>query len=394
MPALQKNNAANAEQNLLLSSALISLRGFALVIEMTSIYNKENSELPFSSSETKKQTSYPRWYSPETGICHSTFPSVHLPTHPFLDVVSLIFSHQHNGFSALIDSSSGFSISYSQLFPLVKTLASALHRFGISQGDVVLLLLPNSVYFPVLFLAVLYLGAVVSTINPLSTVSEIKKEVAECKVRLVFTVHDNIEKLKSLGLSVIAVPENVGTGCEDVAFSDFYKLISGNDELVKKPVIRQDDTAAILYSSGTTGPSKGVVLTHKNFIAAVELFVRFEASQYDGFTWKNVYLAALPMFHIYGISLFVLGLLSLGSSIVVMRKFDVNEMVRVIDEYEVTHFPAVPPIMMALVKVAKTRSGKSFKSLKQVSCGAAPLSGKIIEDFVQFLHHVDLIQVC
>ncbi|XP_031266911.1 4-coumarate--CoA ligase-like 6 [Pistacia vera] len=355
-------------------------------------YGKRLSELPFSSSETLKQTSYPQWYSPETGIYHSTFPAISLPPNSFLDVVSFIFSYQHNGLSALIDSSSGFSISYSELYPLVKTVASALHHLGISQGDVVLILLPNSVYFPVVFLAVLYLGAVVSTINPLSTVSEIKKQVTECNVRLVFSVHDNVEKLKSLGLSVIAVPENVDSGCEDVKFSVFYKIISGNYDLVKKPVISQDDTAAILYSSGTTGPSKGVVLTHRNFIAVVELFVRFEASQYEWLSWKNVYLAVLPMFHIYGISLFVLGLLSLGSSIVVMRKFDVNEMVRTIDRHGVTHFPVVPPMLMALIKAAKATSGNSLKSLKQVSCGAAPLSGKIIEDFVQTFHHVDLIQ--
>ncbi|KAB2088481.1 hypothetical protein ES319_A03G001000v1 [Gossypium barbadense] len=149
-----------------------------------------------------------------------------------------------------------------------------------------------------------------------------------------------------------------------------------------------------MYSSGTTGVSKGVVLTHGNLIAMVELFVKFEASQYEYSSSKNVYLAVVPMFHIYGFSLFVVGLLSLGSTIVLMRRFDGNEAVKLIDYYGVTHFPLVPPILTTLVMIAKgaTNTENSFKSLKQVSCGAAPTSRKIIEDFFQVLPHVDFIQ--
>ncbi|KAK4846110.1 hypothetical protein QYF36_013190 [Acer negundo] len=340
----------------------------------------------------KLSETYPKWYSAKRGIYHSKHPSIELPPHTYLDVVSFIFSHQHTGISALIDSSSGYSLSYAELFPLVKSMASALQSRGISQGDVVLLLLPNSIYYPIIFLAVLYLGAIVTAMNPLSSVSEIKKQVTDCDVHLAFTVHQNVQNLEALGISIITVPENLDIDSKKVQFSDFYELISENFDLVTKPVIRQQDTAAILYSSGTTGASKGAVLTHRNFIAVVELFVRFEASQYEYLSSENVYLAVLPMFHIYGLSLFVLGLLSLGSSIVVMKKFETNEMVRMIERYRVTHLPVVPPILMALTKGAKGVRGDSLKSLKQVSSGAAPLSRKIIEKFVQAFEHVDLIQ--
>lgn len=343
------------------------------------------------TSEQQQQATF--WYSPETGVYYSKHPSVRLPTESVLDVVSFLFSHQHNGVSALVDSSSGYSISYSELFPLVKSVACGLHHMGISQGDVVLLLLPNSIYFPVLLLAVLYLGAIVTPMNPLSSLSEIKKQASDCNVRFAFTLYENVGKLKVLGTPVIAVPQNPATDSNQVRFSAFYKLLSGNFDLVRKPVIRQQDTAAILYSSGTTGASKGVVLTHRNFIAAIELFVRFEASQYEYLSSENVYLAVLPMFHIYGLSLFALGLLSLGTSIVVMKKFDASEMLKAIDRYRITHFPTVPPILVALTRGAKGVCGNSLKSLKQVSSGAAPSSRKIIEDFVEAFPDVDLIQV-
>ncbi|GMY29624.1 4-coumarate--CoA ligase-like 6 [Fagus crenata] len=341
---------------------------------------------------TTIKNSESEWYSPDTGIYYSKYPYIKLPSDPFLDVVSFLFSHQHNGVSALIDSSSGSSFSYPQLYSLVKSMASGLHNMGISQADVVFILLPNSIYYPIVFMGLLYLGAIVTPMNPLSTELEIKKRITDCKACLAFTVSGKVETLKALGIPAIGVPENVNLGSKQTSFSAFYKLISGSFDLPPRPVIKQQDTAAIMYSSGTTGMSKGVVLTHGNFIAMLELFVRFEASQYTYSSLDSVFLAVVPMFHIYGLSLIVLGLFSLGSSIVVMRKYDVNEVMKAIDRYKVTHFPVVPPIMTALTRITKDVGGSSLKSLKQVSCGAAPLSRKIIDDFVQALPHVDFIQ--
>lgn len=332
------------------------------------------------------------WYSPETGIYTSKHAPLELPSDPFLDVVSHIFSHQHNGVSALIDSSSACSISYSDLFPLVKSTAFGLHKMGVSQGDVILLLIPNSIFYPIVFLGVLYLGAIVTPLNPRSHISEIHKQIAECGVSMAFTSQEKVRKLQPLGIPVIGVPGNFkDLKCSD--YSVFYNLVSGNSGLFTRPVIKQEDKAAILYSSGTTGTSKGVVLTHKNFVSMVELFVRFEASQYDYSSSKNVFLAVLPMFHVYGLSLFATGLLSLGSTIIVMKAFDINEVIKVIDSYRVTHFPVVPPILTALTKRVTSINRSYLQSLIQVSCGAAPLSIKNIEDFIHTLPNVDFIQV-
>ncbi|KAG7011356.1 4-coumarate--CoA ligase-like 6 [Cucurbita argyrosperma subsp. argyrosperma] len=358
-----------------------------------------NDQFSFQTPEsqtvqTKKiPNKYPGWYSPDTGICRSVHASRDLPTDPFLDVASYILSFQHNGRSALIDSSTGHSISYRELYRMVNSMASGLQKLGVSQGDVVLLLLPNSIFYPIVLLGVLYLGAVITTMFPQSSSQEIKKRISECNVRLAFATPQNVGNFEALGVQAIGVPENTNLDLmRPMGFSSFYELISGGFDLNKRPVIRQEDTAAILFSSGTTGVSKGVLLTHRNFISTVELFVRFEASQYEYLTTENVYLAAIPMFHVYGLSIFVMGLLSLGSSIVVMSKFDVKEVVVAIDRFKVTHFPVVPPIMIVMARTAVKFGGHKFRSLKQVSCGAASLSKKIIGDFVQALPHVDFIQ--
>lgn len=350
--------------------------------------NTQNQKIP----NTQHPKSSIDWFCSETGINYSKHPSVPLPTDPFLDVVSFIFSRKHKGVSALVDSSSGYSISYSEFYPLVKSMASGLQKLGISQGDVVLVLLPNSIYFPIIFLGVLFIGAIATTMNPLSTVSEIKKQTLDSQVRFAFTESEKVPKLETLGIRTIRVPEIINPVSKMKDFHDFYQLLSCDSYLTPRPVINQDDTAAILYSSGTTGVSKGVVITHRNFIAMVELFVRFEATLSKDLSWDNVYLAVLPMFHVYGLSLFVMGLLSLGTALIVMGKFDVDEVVRAIERYSVTHFPLVPPVLPAMTMKAKGAGGNSLKSLKQVSCGAAPTSKKMIEEFVQTLPHVDFIQ--
>ncbi|KAL5099877.1 hypothetical protein RYX36_004204 [Vicia faba] len=342
-----------------------------------------------SNSKMPQNTiTHPPWYSPKTGIYNSIHSPRNLPTDPFLDVVSFIFSHPHDGVLALIDSSSGSSISYSNLFPLVKSMASGLHKMGVSQGDVVLLLLPNSIYYPIIQLGVMYLGAVVTPLNPVSSVAEIRKQVNECGVSFAFTIPENFKKLEPFNIPNIIVPENEKDLKYD-CFSCFFNLINSNFDLPQRPVIKQEDTAGILYSSGTTGVSKGVVLTHRNLIAMVELFARFQASSSSS---KNVFLAALPMFHIFGLSLFTTGLLSLGSTVVVMNKFQIDEAIRVIDKYNVTHFDVVPPILVTLTEKAKRVNGSKLLSLRRVLCGAAPLTTTIINEFVQVFPNVDLIQ--
>ncbi|KAH7855968.1 hypothetical protein Vadar_031123 [Vaccinium darrowii] len=352
-----------------------------------------NSQKAQPTSHLHNNNKYSNWYSPETGIYQSKHPPVNLPKHPFLDVVSHIFSQHHHGVSALIDSTSGHTIPYSHLYPLVKSMASSLHQMGISQGDVVLILLPNSVYFPIIVFGVLYLGAIVTTMNPLSTLSEIKKQALDSKAILAFTLPDCIDKILGLGIPAIGVPETGGSDLKQMGLLDFDQLIGGQSpNSVPNPTIHQEDTAVILYSSGTTGTSKGVVLSQRNLISMIELFVRFEASQYEYSSEENVHLAVMPMFHIYGLSYYVLGLFSLGSTMVVMRKFDANEMVKAIERYKVTHFATVPPLLAALTEKAKSVEGSVWKSLKQVCCGAAPVTRKSIEDFVQTLPHVDFIQ--
>jgi len=334
------------------------------------------------------------FYCAASGAYASTHPPVRLPADPSLSLVPHIFARAPaaDARPALVDAATGEALSLADLRRLVGALAADLRRrWGIRAGDVVLLALPNSIAFPVAFLAVLAAGGVATTMNPASAPAEIAARARDTSPALVLAAAGSAGSLPPLRVPVVLVPETfrvAGGGAPE--FAPFRALLLHDTGAPAAPPVGQDDAAAILYSSGTGGRSKGVVLTHRNLIATVELFVRFEASQYAAPACDNVYLAALPMFHVYGLSLFAVGLLSLGTTVVVMKRFDVGDAVKAIDRFRVTHFPLVPPIMAALVHAVEP---PALGSLVQVSCGAAPTSGRLINDFVKAFPHVDFIQV-
>uniref|UniRef100_A0A0A9BRP6 4-coumarate--CoA ligase n=1 Tax=Arundo donax TaxID=35708 RepID=A0A0A9BRP6_ARUDO len=334
------------------------------------------------------RTATANFYCAAAGVYASTHPPVPLPTDPSLSLVPHLFARLPSArphAPAFVDAATSQPLTRADLRRLVSSLSAGLRRrLHIRAGDVVLLVLPNSLAFPVAFLAVLAAGGVATTMNPSSAPAEIAARVRDTSPALVLAAPEIAGKLQPLRVPVVLVPESFHLA--DPEFAPFRSLLMDSDS-APAPAVGQDDAAAILYSSGTSGRSKGVVLTHRNLIATVELFVRFEASQYTTPACDNVYLAALPMFHVYGLALFVVGLLSLGSTVVVMKRFNVADAVKAIDKFKVTHFPVVPPIMAALLEAAPP-----LDSLVQVSSGAAPPSGKLIHDFVMAFPHVDFIQ--
>lgn len=332
----------------------------------------------------------PTFYCPATGIYTSKHPKRGIPLDPNLDLVSFLLSHRHSGDQALVDSRTGDSIAYTSLQSLVDSFAYGLQNMGVGKNHVVMILLPNSILFPVVLLGVLRNASVATPMNPLNSIKDIKKQLDSSGSSLVLTSIDNVQAIESLGVRAIAIPESLNYDPD--SFRTFNRIMNSDPKNAPKPAIKQSDPAAILYSSGTSGPCKGVVITHQNLISMVELFVKFEASQYRDDSSKNVYLAPIPMFHIYGMSLFSIGLLSLGTMVVVMKRFEAKEAVRAIERYRVTHLPTVPPIVAALLR-AKRDLGCDLGSLKQVACGAAPLSQKLIDEFSRVFPHVDFIQV-
>ncbi|KAJ8624849.1 hypothetical protein MRB53_033379 [Persea americana] len=335
---------------------------------------------------------------PRSGFCksNSTFYSkrkpIPLPSDEFLDITTFISSRPHSGTIALIDASTGRHVTFSDLWRAVDSVSTSLSLLGIRKGDVILLLSPNSIYFPIVCLSVMSLGAVVTTTNPLNTTSEIAKQIADSKPVLAFTTAQLAPKLSdsSLPISILGTESlKLGGGGGRVlpCIEEMMRAEPSRGRVRER--VRQDDTASLLYSSGTTGMSKGVASSHRNLIAMVQTVMgRFRLD--DG---EQTFICTVPMFHVYGMAAFATGLLASGSTVVVLSRFEMDEMMAAIGQYRATYLPLVPPILVAMTNHAdRLRERYDLGTLQSVLSGGAPLSKEVIEGFREKYPGVTILQ--
>lgn len=230
-------------------------------------------------------------------------------------------------------------------------------------------------------------GAILTTANLLNTGLEIAKQVRDSRAKLVITVPEEVHKVVPT-----AVPTILTNRTGDESLESVEELIEcselAHDLPFDGPRLGQHDTAAILYCSGTTGMSKGVVQTHGNFISIITL-LKWSVTAYS--SQDDVFLCFIPMFHIYGLAFFGLGLFCSGITTVVMPKFKLRAMLDAIKAYWFNNIPAVPPVTLELVKYSD-RLKPDLSSLRQVGSGAAQLSKEVTDEFMEKYPWVKLRQ--
>ncbi|CAA0823468.1 4-coumarate--CoA ligase-like 9 [Striga hermonthica] len=324
-------------------------------------------------------------FCPKTNTFYSLRPPVHLPPEKApLSAADYAFS-LHSATSAcldaaaLIDAATGNRISYSQFRLRVEALSVSLRsEAGLSPNDVAFVLSPNSTCVPILYFALLSIGVVISPSNPISTTAEIARQLKISMPTVAFATSATSEKLAAHRLRTILIDS-----------ADFARMMSRGAASETSGVrVRQNDVAAILFSSGTTGQVKGVELTHRNFIAVTAnyFYQRLEKSS------PSVGLPTVPLFHVFGFH-YLLKSVALGETVVVMGRFDLGKMLRAVEEHKVTLLAVAPPVVAGMVKSDLTRKF-DLQSLEAVGSGAAPLGLDLIEAFKKKFPKVSLYQVC
>ncbi|XP_024384388.1 probable CoA ligase CCL5 [Physcomitrium patens] len=325
-------------------------------------------------------------YCSSNGVYYSKLPPVVIPEDDSLDLVSFVFAGQFGDKVALIDPLTGRSFTYKELERNVRALAAGLFTtVGVRQHDVVAILSPNSIDFPSVFLAITWLGAVVALLNPLNSVQELRKQMNNAGAKYIITTAKLLEKVTSANLPTVILGRLESVPHEFKTFS-FSDLITTKTVDFSSPQLKQTDVASIVFSSGTSGKSKGVALTHRNYISAV--------SGYNSYAGEKLSctLVILPMFHLYGFTWCTLTSLARGISVVVLGMFDTGTAFAAIQRYGVTHMPSVPPMVKALVDKAEESRNFDLRSIKQISCGAAPLGSEILAAFAERYPSVELKQ--
>src|SRR5258708_352023 len=214
---------------------------------------------------------------------------------------------------AIVEAASGRAYTYAELAVKVLRFAAGLHARGFRKGDVLAIMSPNLPEYPIAFHGVATAGGVITTLNPTYTADEIAFQLNDSRARLLLTIPSLAGKAQEAAAKS-RVEEIVVFGEAEGAVPFSSLLVDGTAPEVH--IDPANDIVALPYSSGTTGFSKGVMLTHRNLVANL---IQTAACLAIGEDEKI--MAFLPFFHIYGMTVIMNQGLYRGASMVSMPRF-------------------------------------------------------------------------
>jgi long-chain acyl-CoA synthetase len=277
------------------------------------------------------------------------------------------------------------SWSYKETRAISEFLAASLYRIGFQKGDRLGIMLPNSPHYIFSLFAVFRLGGIAVKINPMYVEREIEYALndSEADYMIVFEAfYHKVKEVKTrTSLKKIIVVGFVGSKINlaegDCYFDDFLT----HDNIIPDIHINiVEDVAILQYTGGTTGVSKGVMLTHQNLLANIIQVCDFTYNAVDEKPENFKIISVLPMFHVYGLSCNALSAIRIGCNQLILPRFDVNELLELINREKPFQLTAVPTMIFALNSHPMLEDS-SIKDIYYLSSGGAPLPVEQVKTF-------------
>ncbi|MCM8757862.1 MAG: long-chain fatty acid--CoA ligase [Candidatus Omnitrophica bacterium] len=274
-------------------------------------------------------------------------------------------------------------ITYKEFHWMVLRLSQGLKNLGITKNDRVAIFLGNCPEFVISYFAILYLGAIAVPINNMLKQEELSFILKHSEAKLIISsikYIDIIDRIIAEGDCFLKYTILIDAILPTVL--NFYEIIEHTLPLDKREEILPEDVASILYTSGTTGDPKGVLLTHKNFLSNVNSCIKaIYPNQKDNF------ICILPMFHSFALTVCIFIPLAVGATITVVdhiRPF--RKVIRNVIKKKVTIFVAIPSIYNVLTHIYipeafMARVLKLIGSVRICISGAAALPVEVLEAF-------------
>jgi long-chain acyl-CoA synthetase len=283
------------------------------------------------------------------------------------------------------------AVTYLELDAAVSKLASGLEKIGLKKGDHIAMLLGNSPYFVVGLYGALRLGATVIPINPVYTADEMTYIMNNGDVKAVIALDvltpllQNIEPLLPSVKHIIIceTPQQQENTQYEMRPSFFEKiksftgLLSSGEATFGPPAIEEDETAVILYTSGTTGKPKGAMLTHKNLYSNAK-----DIADFLNINEQDRVIAVLPMFHVFCLSVALNASLMNGGTVIIMPRFSPSAVFETIREHNATIFAGVPTMYNFLLQYPEGKQ-EDVETLRLCISGGASMPVAILEAFEQ-----------
>jgi long-chain acyl-CoA synthetase len=270
----------------------------------------------------------------------------------------------------------GREFTYSQFASAVDRASRLLAAHGVSKGDVVSLLMPNSAEYIIAYFACWNLGAIAGPINSLLKAQEISFVISDSETKILLVHSDFVPTIDSIRAALPTLKEVINFDSESVATKGFIgeslPTSSSSDN------IDPDTEAIIIYTSGTTGKPKGCLLTHGNLIANAR-----QISDWLRFTESDRLLTIMPLFHMNAVSVTTMSALFAGGSTVVSPKFSASRFWQIISDYQVTSFGSVATMLSMLLATYPEGVPKGLKTaqLRFAMCGSAPVPAEVMKRF-------------
>jgi len=292
----------------------------------------------------------------------------------------------------------GKRLTYREIKELSDRFAASLRRMGVPKGDRVVLLLPNSPQFIIAYYGLLKAGAVIVPLNPLSAERELEFYLTDSEAEVAITIPLFLSKVASLvgktplkhivcsrlsdflpfPLSLVQGfrEQRLARAVRGAALVDFKELLEQGLRPDWSPErVQPEEMAVLIYSGGTTGIAKGIMLSHFNFVANAHQIIAW-----GNLTNEQGLLAVLPLFHGFGMSVTMNSALLAGGEITLLPRFNAKQVAKTIQKRKPSFFIGVPTMFVQLSNLPEIHR-YDFSSLRGIFVGAAPLTKAIKDDF-------------
>ncbi len=284
----------------------------------------------------------------------------------------------------------GAKFTYKEINESANQVANALKNLGIKAGEKVALSCPNLPFFPIVYYGILKAGAVVVPLNVLLKGREIAYHLDNSDAKAYFCFEGTSDlPMSEYGFEgfsqvdgcehFIVLNFDESAGAPDENSKTFTDLIKDQPKEFASAITSSEDTAVILYTSGTTGQPKGAELTHLNMI----LNARLSDTMYEKFE-NDVHLITLPLFHSYGQSVQMNAGFYNQATLILLPRFTPEDALGLMEKHGVTIFAGVPTMYWAILNYPKADNfdlKKISTNLRLCSAGGSPLPVEVLKNF-------------
>ncbi len=282
------------------------------------------------------------------------------------------------------------AIPYREIQGRMASLAAGLTGIGVQKGERVAIMLSNCPQYIEALYAILRIGGIVVNTNPMYVERELEHQLRDAGAETILAHRAFYPRLQAVR-GKTSLKRIILTDMEDAFFPgprppappepDVHAYIDLLEKGKRRPLPAlsgsPDEIALLQYTGGTTGVSKGAMLTHRNLVANV-----LQSASWDRFAQRGRerILTVLPFFHVYGITVSINAAIHLAAALILMERFQIDEALEAINRHQPTRFPGVPTMFIAINNHPRVREYR-ISSIQVCSCGSAPLPVEALRRF-------------